>query len=262
MVNVVLAGLFLASCVLSCGAAQPDNSISLVHDFLQACYPELFGKEHVLRISMEGPIDNSWRKTYGIHFEVKLYDGRSEKYLNPPLDARTGKRIAVPENTTLLQGIFWFPRGDGRLYQLSLDGDAAHSKQNEAVHRLVEAHPEWSETDVIRVLKEAGAHYIPKDAHDLPAEKQWFLQSIQLEELKKLMGPFSVKSVRFEGVGNVERHAGDAVSLEWEVDVDLQSPGQEHRSCNLILEPFEGKLTGVVCTALNVPDASPSMAIP
>jgi hypothetical protein len=34
-----------------------------------------------------------------IHFEVKLYDVRSEKYLNPPVDSRTGKRASVPENT-------------------------------------------------------------------------------------------------------------------------------------------------------------------
>jgi hypothetical protein len=62
-------------------------------------YPELFDADHTLRIFIEGPIDSLGAKINLIHFEVKLYDARSEKYLNPQVDSRTGKRVPVPENT-------------------------------------------------------------------------------------------------------------------------------------------------------------------
>lgn len=213
-----------------------DTVLTRARDFLQAFYPELFGKGLRLNLHTSQGIDHSWRQIYGIQFDVKPYDPHSERMLNPPFDARSGKRLPAPDNSALLEGLIWFNQG-GWLHQVDVVGPIVHTEQNEAIHKLVESHPEWSELQAFEALKAAGAHYGPGDKEEL-------LKKNQLEKLERFLGHFSVKSGEFHGLG--ELHEGNFAELYWSVDLEVNSPNGGQSSYSLIFEPFEGKLTQII----------------
>src|SRR6266849_9110090 len=214
---ITAATLLLLGCVSFSEAApakEEDGAIPFIHDFLQSFYPALFGKNHFLQISFEGFLDHPWRKVYGIRFEVKLDDPHTEKYLNPPVDPQTGKRLPVPEDTTFLTGSFWFDDRGG-IREMWSEGPVVESKRNEAIHQLVEAHPEWSEAQAIQALKDAGARYGP-------GEREQLLQSLHLEKAEKLLGRLKTKSLQFNAFIN-EQHEGSFANLTWSVKVDAEA---------------------------------------
>ncbi len=209
-----------------------DTVLTRAHDFLGSFYPELLGKDLLLNLHTTQSIDNPWRQIYAIKFDVKLYDPLSERMLNPPVDGKTGKQFPPPENTVLLQGNVWFNH-DGWLHELDTVGEVVRIKQNEAIHNLVESHPEWSEAEAVLALKKAGARYGP-------ADREQFLQSIHLEKFEKFLGHLKLESVKFEGLS--EPHEGNFASLSWLVKADAKLPDGTHSTYTLRFEPFEGKL--------------------
>jgi hypothetical protein len=213
-----------------------DTILTRARDFLQAFYPELFGKDLLLNLYTSQSIDHSWRQIYGIRFDVKPYDPQSERMRNPPFDARSGKRLPAPDNSALLEGLIWFNQG-GWLHEMGVGGPIVHAEQNETIHKLVESHPEWSEVQACEALKEAGAHYGPGDKKEL-------IKRIQLEKLERFLGHCTVKSVEFHGLG--ESHEGNFADLYWSVELEVDSPNGGHSSYSLIFEPFDGKLTQII----------------
>ena len=213
-----------------------DTVLARAHDFLQAFYPELLCKDLFLNLHASQSIDHSWRQIYGIRFDVTPYDPHSERMLNPPFDAKSGKRLPPPDNSALLEGLIWFNQG-GWLHQMDVVGPIVHTKQNQTIHKLVESHPEWSELQAFEALKAAGAHYGPGDKEEL-------LKKNQLEKLERFLGHFTVKSVEFHGLG--ESHQGNFAELYWSVELEVDSPNGGHSSYSLIFEPFDGKLTQII----------------
>jgi len=233
-----MCGLLVVCSLCSASASEPQqSSITLVRDVLVASYPELLGGQHELHVHIEGPLDYSWRKISGFHFEVKLYNAHLEKYLNPPHDAKTGKRFPVPENRTLLQGTAYFPEGDTRLKDVSFVGEAAKTPENDSMHRLVQSHPEWSDAEANQALKQAGARYGTED-------KQEFLKRLPLKQLEPVLGKLTLVSANFHVFNNPE-HLGDP-SLEWWVNVSVLLPDGTRGSYALFFEPFEGKLIEIL----------------
>jgi hypothetical protein len=115
-----------------------------------------------LNLRTSQSIDNSWRQVAGIRFDVQRYDPLSERILNPPHDLKTGKRLPPPDNQALLQGLIRFNER-GYLHEFSLgDSDLIRSTDNDKIQKLVELHPEWSETQGLAALREAGALYGPE----------------------------------------------------------------------------------------------------
>jgi hypothetical protein len=136
-----------------------------------------------------------------------------------------------------LRGSISFTR-EGRVHQFYV-GDSAlsHSKENDAIRRQVESHPEWSEAQALVELRKAGARFGP-------ASKEELLQAIQLQKYERFLGHFTIKSVEF--VGLTEPHAGNFASLSWSIRLDVESPGGSHSPYTLVFEPFGGKLTEVL----------------
>lgn len=222
-------------------SAQVSNDqptvLTLARDFLLLAYPELSGKNVSLEIQTSQPIDASWHQVYDIRYDIKRYNPLSEARLNPPLNARTGKRIVVPPNFSLLRGDLWFNRS-GRLHLFSAgDCTLAESKRNQTIRRLVERHPEWSESRALTALSKAGAAYLPDN-------KRQFLNAIDINKYRPFLGPFTVKAVEFNGL--TEPHEGDYVHLEWLIKLDVENSVSPNSDYLLIFEPFRGRLIDVI----------------
>jgi hypothetical protein len=235
---IVITVLVLAPWLLQSQALTPKNQepvLTRARDFLQVLYPEFFGRNLFLNVSITQGIDDSWRQVNAIGFDVMRYNPLSERMLNPPVDPKTGKRLAPPENT-LLRGQVWFNR-EGWLHQFEASGEAVRDKQNQEVHQLIESHPEWSEAEALKALKQAGAQYGPQ-------EKDQFLQAIHLEKLEPFMGHLEIKAAEFEGL--TEPHQGNFAVLSWRVELEAGLPSGKRSIYILWFEPFEGRLVGAI----------------
>ncbi len=238
------AGVLIAATLLagpwSANSQRPvandqETVLTRARDFLHVLYPELFGRDAFLHVSVTQGIDQSWRQVYAIGFDVMPYNPLSERMLNPPVDAKTGKRLPPPPNT-FLRGHVWFNR-EGWLHQFEAAGEAAREKSNEEIHELVESHPEWSESEAFNALKKAGARYGPGD-------KEQFIQSIHLEKLEPFMGRLKIKSAEFQGL--TEPREGSFAVLSWRIEAEAELPSGKRSAYILRFEPFGGRLVGVI----------------
>jgi hypothetical protein len=215
--------------------ANKKDTFDVARDILAASYPEIFGKNWYIGFSTGQLVDNnSWGQIYGFDFKVTRF-GPGVSW-NTTSDT-TGKIIAPPENSTFLQGSSWIDyRGQLRILRFVLDGDLACSRQNKALRDLVETHPEWSEEEAIRAMKQAGARYGPRDQED-------FLKAIRLDRFEGLLGRLQTRLVAFQGLS--PDHLGNFASLFWVVQAESILPDGTHRKYGFRFEPFEGKLIGL-----------------
>lgn len=230
----LIFGLSFFTLAAATPPVDKPNALGITRDVLTIFYPEIFGSGRYVNISTGQPVDNeSWDKIFDFQFKVTRF-GPGVSW-SPTYDAKTDKLFPTPENTIFLEGSSWIGYR-GEIIRFLVDGDLAHSKQNEMFRNLVEAHPEWPEDQAINALKEAGARYGP-------AEKQPFIHSLHFEKADKVLGRLTIKLVQFDGLS--ADHVGNFASLLWIVHVEGQLPDGTHHTYGLTFEPFEGKLTGL-----------------
>jgi len=211
--------------------AGQGNTFAITRDTLKAFYPEIFGNGRYVSFSVGQPVDNdSWGEFFGFQFKVTRF-GPGVSW-NPTFDPKTGQMRPTPDNTTFLEGSSWIGY-HGEILRFLVGGDLAHSQQNEAIRKLVESHPEWSEDQAIRALKEAGARYGP-------AEKEQFVSALHLDRAEKFLGRLSIKLVEFDGVS--PDHVGNFARFTWIVQAIGEFPDGTHQTHGFSFEPFEGKL--------------------
>jgi hypothetical protein len=232
-------GIFLSAVLVrpqETRSTRQRNAFTIVHEILQASYPQIFGNGWYVGFVTGQPIDDvSWGEFHGFTFSVTRFaPGMS---WNTTADAITGKITPPPENSTFLEGSSWVDyQGHGRIIRLIFEGDLACSRQNKAIRELVQSHPEWSEDEATRALKKAGAHYGPDD-------KQQFLQSIHLDKFERVLGRLQIRLVEFQGLS--PDHVGNFAAPFWVVQAEGHFPDGTRRTYGFSFEPFEGKLTGL-----------------
>jgi hypothetical protein len=228
--------------------ATSTNPFAVTQTVLKIFYPEVFRNKRQAVFSAEHPADSEvWGDFTGFQFTIKRFS--SETSWDILVDPKTGKQIAPPENTTFLEGSTWVTPKWG-LMRLIIEGDLANSKQNQAMTKLVESHPEWSDEQAAGALKSAGALYGPADESE-------FTKSLHLPELEKSLGLKIVSSenskqpdarmnppIRFQGWSNPD-HVGSFVGFAWFVGMEADSRDGHTRKYSFIFEPFQGKLKDI-----------------
>lgn len=196
------------------------DTFAATQSVLKVFYPEIFGHGRQVFFSAEHPADlDVWGHLTSIQFTIKNFSAdTSSEYA---IDGKTGKHIHPPENITFLTGVAELTV-HGDLDRLALHGELANSEQNEALRKLVESHPQWSDERASRALKSAGALFGSKDENDL-------LKSLPLSELEKTLGltvvscedcknyfglPF--RPISFSGWSN-SKHQGTFVGFSWDL---------------------------------------------
>jgi hypothetical protein len=215
---------------------------------LKVFYPEVFAHGRQVFFSAEHPADlDVWGHLTSIQFTIKNFSADTSSEYG--IDGKTGKHIHPPENITFLTGVTELTV-HGDLDRLALDGKLANSEQNEALKKLVESHPQWSDERAARALKSAGALFGSKDENDL-------LKSLPLSELEKTLGltvvscedcknyfglPF--RPISFSGWSN-SKHQGDFVGFSWDIVMEAHSSDGRTKKYDFSFEPFRGKLVGI-----------------
>jgi hypothetical protein len=231
-----LVSTSLASHGVSWGQEKPlasqEGNLKFAHDFLRAAYPDRVGDGDMLDLCVGQHMDAPWPHNYEVNFEIRRFD--PERLSHRMNDPKTGQRLSVPENPTLLEGSFQFDDG-GQLD--SVWTNTLENQRYQSIRDAVQSHREWSEADAGKALKDAGARYGPD-------QKEAFIQSIQLARLDRLLGHLKVVSVEFDAFSNSD-HLGDFPLLFWIVKADAQLPDGSSRTYSFLFEPFEGTLVSV-----------------
>ena len=103
--------------------------------------------------------------------------------------------------------------------------------------KQVDAHPEWTDAQIVAALKAAGAKFGPDN-------RTAFLRTLPLKTLEPLTGPLELLSakfgVRFDPTGDEDRGQAD---LMWGVDTRWHSrDGRYEAHYFMTFEPFNGRL--------------------
>jgi hypothetical protein len=118
------------------------------------------------------------------------------------------------------------------LVLLAASGPAV-TAQSDRFEQTLNAHPGWSDNEIIKALNEAGAKFGPNQQGE-------FLRSLQLKLLRPFVGELEVVSTEFQLRGTDPSHL---VSPFWTVQAVWHGPKGQRKRCSFAFEPFEGKLT-------------------
>lgn len=207
-------------------AGNQDTILTFVHDFLRTFYPETLATGNQLVLCISHPADASWREVSGVYFKVTPF---SKEESNP--------LVELGQTPILLNGSFWLTpqRQYGRVFQMVASSEVVHEKQINAIRKLVESNPDWSESQAIQALKSMGARYGP-------AEKEEFVSSLHLEKAERFLGKLKIKRLDFNGINSVSSGALASSLFDWVVQADSKFPDGTQAQYGFTFEPFEGKL--------------------
>ncbi len=192
--------------------------LSWVQHLIQVAFPELKGRECRLSLTVATELDHDWRGSGLVLFEV--YRAESAERVPPILKGRFN---AIPG-----------------FESVSLGGPLLADPALQAAKREAESHPEWTEADLLNVLRRAGAQY-PGD------RKADFLQHLDLPRFAPLLGTIKDAEVDFLGRGpRALPPTQQLVALQWVVRVRTLDKTSGPRRYILAFEPMHGRLTNLV----------------
>jgi hypothetical protein len=216
------------------GSDREEDSGRTLRNVLATFYPELFHKGWYLEVNSFQPIDSDWKQVYETTFKVT--DGAPVAG-NPTISLSTGRALPA-EAEVKLNGYFQVDR-ENEIENFWVWGDQIiNSGKNEEVRMQVESHPDWSESDAFRALKDAGALYYG------PSEKEALLKMVRLQEFDRFLGHVTIRSATFNGFAN-PNHAGNYALLFWTIEVETSLANGARRNYALAFEPFNGRLIGI-----------------
>jgi hypothetical protein len=210
-------------------AAQPahglDRRFAFMQALMRAAFPGLDRHESSVVIRMSTASDYRWDRPPMVFVDV--YPGKSSS--DPP--------AATPGNSSpYLQGRFEFI--DEKLLHAGFDGSAVNESRRNALDKRDEDAPTGlTDTQLAGVLSELGAQFGPDKRTEL-------LRQLDLPRFEAALGKSESVDVAFVS----KRHPKPATysgGPRWRVLLTTLLDG-EKECFVLMLEPFGGRLTGVV----------------
>ena len=207
------------------------NPVETARQFLLQVYPELTGHEEALMVINSGPLFLREAWTGPRNLEVRLSDRG-----NPASDTTTellGARFSVPPAEPLSS--------------FSAAGSLVHTAQLERLREEANAHPEWSDSRLIALLRNAGANALPDQVSDPRAAFQ-----AKAITLAPFIGVMTWEFVEFRlrdadaYIDNPSDPRDDTrhpARLEWRIHVRAGLSGKTMYL--LDYEPFEGRLVRI-----------------
>lgn len=216
--------------------ASQETVLTFVHDFLQVFYPELLSKGHRLELSVVHPAEDSWRENAGVYFTVTP-DKPPNYGFRGPLNGEPIPEDRPDPDSVLLSGDVWLPpiEHGSRIQQVDTSPEGANERKLTTLRELVQSHPEWSDDQVVRALKDAGARFGPD-------EKQAFVDSLPLVNAERFLGTLKVTSVEFRHLQDGRNGSFAASALDWTVRANAHFSDGTEAEYVFGFEPFEGKL--------------------
>ena len=210
------------------GAAVPDT-IGTAQAIVGAFFPELLSPRHRMLIFRGEPFDRPFATSdFVVSFGLEVEPAVRDFLKDETTEVGTGLLTAACE---------FFP--DGQLRSMRLMGRANHYRDYRRLEAMVDDHPEWSDAEVVDLLKQEEARYGP----DNRAEVIKHLPDLTLLD-RPLGGPVTLGDVSFvlrtkDSQGNLR------AQLEWIVTLDIphvRGAGAQAFRYTLGLEPSTGTL--------------------
>jgi len=202
--------------------ACDDTYIAAIR-LMRAFYPELSSK--------------------GINVDVKaLYPFDADGpllsfYVQVSASDQTG-RIAFPaypssaDRVGQLSAHFQFDGRDRRIFSIFANGSFLNYEKQEALTKLVDEHPEWSEAQMTAALSTAGAKFGPN-------QKEGLLARFPLKELESILGKIEMGPAEFTFRGNTE--PPHYAVMDWSIRFRASKNGKSDEY-TMSVEPFGGKV--------------------
>ena len=222
--SLYLLGGIIAAALSVTSAAAADNFV-VAKTAVRRLYPELRDRDLHVAIEDGGLLDKPGALS---DFTVAIwYPARGEAFKGP-----------CPAPVLLVRLAFPTDDSGGRVFFMSADGPAVSTDQLAQLTRQVDSHPEWSDSDVLKALTEAGARFGPHAKKEL-------LDAIPTEGLKILLGDVKVKSANFRirNAAQIRERLPSAILL-WVVEIESTGSGPDLQYY-LSIEPFNGKLISI-----------------
>jgi hypothetical protein len=197
------------------------NRVEWAREFLLTFFPEFM--EYPTKIQASDQIRFDSKDYKGFHlFEITLRPWRE------------GSSSGFPETIGYAADSEFRFRRDDLFSSWQAQNDPA---QMINFQKLVDSHPEWSEGEIRDALIKAGAHFAPGAEGAL-------VNSLPMEELRKLFGEVRVGGANFY-FREFDRLQPGAAVLQWHVEMQVSCDGKPHHGYVLLVEPFSGKLFGI-----------------
>jgi hypothetical protein len=220
---------------------QPDFECKRLGDapgILLALYPELSAKHLNVTYSISTDLTSN-RPLHLNEFEVSVSQFPPNHHLHVAgalggtVEAADAKASANA-NTTYVSAGFWFDT-NGRLVRFSAVGDlVVKDSQNKKVREVVDAHPDWSDGEIAKELKAAGAKFGPSD-------KEALLSAMDVDAFASFLGKTSITSTHFNF--RDPETANRMAMLNWVVELVVSDPSGSPIRYFMSVEPFAGKIT-------------------
>jgi hypothetical protein len=208
----------LAALLLAGAISDGQTDFLRAKAFLKAAYPELKGKNLRVTVWDDASFDSDGgMTTFSIGLEKRIEDRPNNRTSFAPC----------------LGAFFSFPvASDDRVFQLSVNGPCVNENKLEDTRKLVDAHTEWSDSQVIQALKDAGAEYGPD-------RKTAFLNLIHLHALEPSVGKLSLVSVDFQLRDKTQLEENlPAADLQWLIRAKARMPDEKHCSTTWCSNPL------------------------
>lgn len=150
----------------------------------------------------------------------------------PPISP-TQNRISEADRVGHLGARFEFDARDHSFVSLFASGLFVNSDKQEDLNKLVDSHPEWSETQVTEALVSAGAKFGP-------GEKVKLLAGFPAQNLEQVVGKIHITSSEFTFRGN--KTPPFYAVMQWTLNFQATIGGHSDEYFTLV-EPFGGRVT-------------------
>jgi hypothetical protein len=232
---ILCAAVFLFSCssavAQSISTKPRQNKFEEAKRIIVVLYPELSGKHLSMTYSFSTTLDSSEEPATS-QFDVLVSQfppGQKPQiagYINP------AESNSTPRDVQMTVG-FWFDNL-GQLERFTAQGHSPNDDRNKAIRELVDAHPDWADTQITDALKAAGAKFDPSAKIDL-------MLQIPADRLSSIFGKCRIVSTEFEFRDS--QTANNASALMWHAELEAESGNDKSVTYHLIVEPFGGKVT-------------------
>jgi len=232
--NLLPIAVALLTTSLANGQDCRDDTYTSAIRLMRILYPELSGRGVFMDVQAQYP------------FEA---DGPLLSfYISVSASDQMGRIVAAPlpnpssaEKVGHLSAHFQFDGRDQRILHLVASGALLNSEKEQALTKLVDDHPDWSETRMTDALSSAGAKFGP-------GQRDAILARFPFKDLESMLGKIEDKSAEFTFRGN--REAPYYAVMEWTVRFQTIRNGRK-TEYTASLEPFDGRVVSLGRRALD-----------
>ena len=213
-----------ASVVLGGAPNACDDTYTAAIRLMRAFYPELGGNGIMMDVEAQLPFDADG-PLLSFYVQVSATD-QSGRIASPHPNPSSADRVGQ------LSAHFQFDGRDHRIFSIFANGSFLNNEKQQAVTKLVDEHPEWSEGQMTDALSAAGAKFGPN-------QKGALLARLPLKDLERDFGKVEMLSVDFTFRGNSEPPF--YAVMKWSVRFRATKDGKRDEY-TMSVEPFEGKV--------------------